>query len=122
MTPEEQEILNRAEEIGKRYLASLSQNDPKTIATLNYLAGREEGIEEGIRRQKQMTGRSITEFLNTHHDKLNQHTAEIKDIQHDIEVLQQSVSALEAKVAKTDESSGVRAGLREWISSIKELM
>lgn len=69
-----------------------------------------------------MPDRSLTKVLTAYHDKIDQHTVEIKDVQHDIEVLQQSVANLEAKVAEQDESSGLRAGLRDWIANIKELM
>lgn len=69
-----------------------------------------------------MAERGLTALLNAHHDKLNKHTSQLSHIEHQLTGLEQSVAALEHKIANEDESSGLRAGLRDWIENIKELM
>ena len=69
-----------------------------------------------------MPTQSLTSILDAYHDKLDEHTVEIKDIQHDIETLTHSVSALEATISSKVESSGLRASLRDWIANVRELM
>ena len=68
-----------------------------------------------------MAQRGLTELLNAHHDKLNQHTLELEKIQAQLTALDASVSKLNDKLAETeaDESSGA---LRTWLKQIRELL
>jgi peptidoglycan hydrolase CwlO-like protein len=71
-----------------------------------------------------MVERSLTALLETYHDKLDQHTTELKDIEAKLTSLEASVSKLEDKVFDEDESSTLPAlvHLRSWLNEIRELM
>ena len=57
---------------------------------------------------------SLPEVLNAHHDKLNEHTAEIK-------TLQARIDALEAEVAGLKPVLEAYTKLNDWLGQIKEI-